>query len=349
MRAEYAPAHGRRATSRGPARRPRRRARDGAPHRVRPLLRPVVDLEPLERRRRCRRTTRRRESRAASTSRSGPAPRASALGVDRALERKEELRRLAVANSRERLALPVRQRRIRIGRARSAGVAITHASRSPRHRPDGDAVPSSPRDTRSTRSPGARRGARRARARSGRCRPSIAVTRERRRSQQRLPRATTPPGRRARTRSRRRAATAIAARAPGRGTSRVERVRDRAGRARLASRATAASELFARHGRAAARLTVAVERPLLAEREPEPRRRLAQHVVAGQDELRAELDDDAVVEAARVDATADAVARLEDGHVDAGAGSASAAASPAKPAPTTTTATGGHAPRGSAG
>ena len=103
---------------------------------------------------------------------------------------------------------------------------------------------------------------------------------------------------------------------PGGRNEPLERLGDRAA-ARLAQRRLRGHELLAGHGRPVARLAVAVQRPLLVQLEAEPRRRRAQNVVAGQDELRPELDDGAVLEAARADASAQPVSRLEHRHLGA--------------------------------
>ena len=74
-------------------------------------------------------------------------------------------------------------------------------------------------------------------------------------------------------------------------------------------------ELRARHARAAARLAVAVVRPLAVQPQPQPPRGRVQHLVAREDELGAALRD-AAGEGRRPDAPSDAVARLE--HDDLG-------------------------------
>ena len=59
----------------------------------------------------------------------------------------------------------------------------------------------------------------------------------------------------------------------------------------LADRPVRRDELLARDRQPAARLAVAVRRPLVEQREAEPRRGLADHAVVGEDELGAHLDD----------------------------------------------------------
>ena len=101
-----------------------------------------------------------------------------------------------------------------------------------------------------------------------------------------------------------------------RGHEPLERIRDRA-TARLAERRSRRFQLLAGDRRPVAGLAVAVERALLEELEPEPRGRLPQDVVAGEDELRAELHNGAVLEPRRMDTPADAVPRLEHQHLGA--------------------------------
>ncbi len=133
----------------------------------------------------------------------------------------------------------------------------------------------------------------------------------------------------------------------GRGHEPLERVGDRAGPG-IPQRFVGRDQLVPRHRRAVARLAVAVERPLLEEREAEPCRRLAQHVVAGEHELRAELDDRAVVESLRVDASTHPVSRLEDDHFGAAAGERIGGGEAGEAGANDDDSTGGQAPRGSA-
>ena len=133
----------------------------------------------------------------------------------------------------------------------------------------------------------------------------------------------------------------------GRGHEPLERVGDRPG-SRIPQRLVRRDQLLARHGRAVAGLAVAVQRALLVELEPEPCSGLAQDVVAGKHELRPELDDGAVVEPPGVDASSDAVARLEDDHLGAAGGERIGGGETGEAGSDDDDATDGQAPRGSA-
>ena len=103
-------------------------------------------------------------------------------------------------------------------------------------------------------------------------------------------------------------------RAPGRCVEALEeaprgQIR-RALRERLSDRFDGVGELVRGHVDAA-RLALAVAHALVPQARPEALGQLADGGVAGQDELRAHLDHRAVVEPARPDPAADAVARLE--------------------------------------
>ena len=132
-----------------------------------------------------------------------------------------------------------------------------------------------------------------------------------------------------------------------RGHEPLERLDDRAG-AWIPQRCVGGDELVPRHRRPAAGLTVPVERALLVEGEAQPCRCLAQNVVAGEDELRAELDGRAVVETGRVDASTHPVARLEHVDLEAPSRQRLGRREPGEAGPDDDDPTGGQAQRGSA-